>query len=207
MRGLLAAGAFALLLVMPSMTWADEATYNTPNGPKTLSDMYSELAAAGYGGPWDDQDVIANYATTTGGDVTPVSPPDAVSPPDQNGNVDVSSSPNLPPSEALSVELTPQIGQPVFSSFGRTNGPVQVTLNGRVCNHSDSWSATGIRVTVGAFGKSSPIALSAANFITVTLPGRVPPGQCTPVNQPVTSVDPYDASAWITAVNWSWTLQ
>jgi hypothetical protein len=41
--------------------------YNTPNGPKTLDQMISELRVAGYGGPWDPGTVVEVYNRTAGG--------------------------------------------------------------------------------------------------------------------------------------------
>lgn len=39
-------------------------TYQTPNGPKTIAQMQSELATAGYNGPTDDASIIATYNQT-----------------------------------------------------------------------------------------------------------------------------------------------
>lgn len=42
-------------------------TYNTPNGPKTLAQMRTELSTAGYNGPSDDASIIAAYNSTVSG--------------------------------------------------------------------------------------------------------------------------------------------
>jgi hypothetical protein len=55
-------------------------SYTTVNGPKTLAQMHAELQGANYPGPWDDASVIAAYARTTNGAVTPASSAPAVAP-------------------------------------------------------------------------------------------------------------------------------
>lgn len=52
-------------------TAGGSATYPTPNGPRSIAQMTTELKAAGYPGPWDDTSVIAAYNRTAGGGVTP----------------------------------------------------------------------------------------------------------------------------------------
>lgn len=49
-------------------------SYNTINGPKTLTQMQSELNQAGYDGPTDQQSIINAYARTAGGTVTEAAP-------------------------------------------------------------------------------------------------------------------------------------
>jgi hypothetical protein len=48
----------------PAATSAPQ-TYSTPNGPRTESQIRSELAAAGYSGPWDLASMFAAYEKAT----------------------------------------------------------------------------------------------------------------------------------------------
>jgi pimeloyl-ACP methyl ester carboxylesterase len=60
----------ALALLLPAASAFADTSYQTPNGPETISSMSEQLRAVGYGGPWDETSVIAAYARTTGGPVT-----------------------------------------------------------------------------------------------------------------------------------------
>jgi hypothetical protein len=69
--------ALATLLALGLRTafaQVSDPVYQTVNGQQSLTTMIDQLRAAGYGGPWDQDAVVASYATTTGGAVTPVVP-------------------------------------------------------------------------------------------------------------------------------------
>jgi pimeloyl-ACP methyl ester carboxylesterase len=76
---LLVALALAASLVTPA--WAEEATLcQTPNGPRTTTQIAEEVRAAGYAGPWDTASAAAAYGRATGGAVTCARPPTTSSP-------------------------------------------------------------------------------------------------------------------------------
>jgi hypothetical protein len=56
----------------PVLADGTDPVYQTVNGQESLSSMTDQLRTAGYGGPWDQDSVVAAYAETTGGPVTPI---------------------------------------------------------------------------------------------------------------------------------------
>lgn len=65
----------ALLAAVVPPALAQEATLcQTPNGPRTTTQIADEVRAAGYAGPWDIASAAAAYARASGGPVTCAKP-------------------------------------------------------------------------------------------------------------------------------------
>jgi hypothetical protein len=92
---------------------APPVLYPTRKGPRSEDELRSELASAGYGGPWDTAALIAAYERTTAPTPTPVPLPPTPRPtpaPDYSG-------PCFQISSSLSLQAASRIGPLAAAAF------------------------------------------------------------------------------------------